>query len=88
MIVELYTSAFCGDCHTARSVLDRAAELVPAAEIREFDVAFHPVQAEAADVRSTPTIVVRDSAGAGVFRAEGAPTLPQALTALALALPA
>ncbi|AND15180.1 thioredoxin [Rathayibacter tritici] len=88
MIVEFYTSAFCGACHAARSVLERAAELVPAAEIREYDVAFHPVEAEAADIRSTPTVVVRDSTGDIVFRAEGAPSLPQALAALALALPA
>ncbi|PPG16903.1 hypothetical protein C5C74_11480, partial [Rathayibacter sp. AY1E8] len=72
MIVELYTSAFCGACHAARSVLERAAELVPAAEIRERDVAFHPVEAEAAGIRSTPTVVVRDTAGEVVFRAEGA----------------
>ncbi|WP_249028160.1 hypothetical protein [Rathayibacter tritici] len=51
-------------------------------------MAFHPVEAEAADIRSTPTVVVRDSTGDIVFRAEGAPSLPQALAALALALPA
>ncbi|PPG23912.1 thioredoxin, partial [Rathayibacter sp. AY1E8] len=49
---------------------------------------FHPVEAEAAGIRSTPTVVVRDTAGEVVFRAEGAPSLPQALAALALALPA
>ncbi|SMH49224.1 Glutaredoxin [Rathayibacter oskolensis] len=87
MIVELYTSAFCGACHAARSVLERAAELVPAAEIREFDVAFESSRAETAGIRSTPTVIVRGSAGEPVFRAEGAPSLPQALSALALALP-
>ncbi|WP_367948669.1 thioredoxin family protein [Rathayibacter sp. VKM Ac-2857] len=86
VIVELYTSAFCGACNAARSVLERAAELVPAAEIREFDVAFAPDAAEAADIRSTPTVVVRDADGRAVFRAEGAPSLPQALSALALAV--
>ncbi|MWV48202.1 thioredoxin [Rathayibacter sp. VKM Ac-2803] len=88
MIIELYTSAFCGACNAARAVLERAAELVPSAEIHEFDVAFHPGRAEAADIRSTPTVVVLDAEGAAVFRAEGAPSLPQALSALALALPA
>ncbi|QHC65120.1 glutaredoxin domain-containing protein [Rathayibacter oskolensis] len=87
MIIELYTSAFCGACHAARAVLERAVELVPSAEIRELDVAFHPVEAEAAGVRSTPTVVVRSAEGTAVFRAEGAPSLPQALSALALALP-
>lgn len=88
MIVEFYTSAFCGACHAARSVLERASELVPAAEIREFDVAFRPAAAEAAAIRSTPTVIVRSNDGEVVFRAEGAPSLPQALTALALAVPA
>ncbi|KQQ06096.1 MULTISPECIES: glutaredoxin family protein [unclassified Rathayibacter] len=88
MIIELYTSAFCGACNAARSVLERAAELVPSAEIRESDVAFHPAEAEVADIRSTPTVIVRNAEGTAVFRAEGAPSLPQALSALALALPA
>lgn len=88
MIVEFYTSAFCGACHAARSVLERASELVPAVEIRECDVAFDPSAAEAAAIRSTPTVIVRRSDGDVVFRAEGVPSLPQALTALALAVPA
>ncbi|MBF4461085.1 MULTISPECIES: glutaredoxin family protein [unclassified Rathayibacter] len=87
VIVELYTSAFCGACHAARSVLERVAELVPSVEIRELDVAFRPVDAEAAGIRMTPTVVVRRGNGDVVFRAEGAPSLPQALAALALAMP-
>lgn len=87
MIVELYTSAFCGACHAARAVLERAVELVPAAELREYDVAFRPDEAEAEHIRSTPTVVVRAADGRAVFRAEGAPSLPQALSALARAVP-
>ena len=87
MIVELYSSAFCGACHAARAVLEHAVELVPAAELREYDVAFRANLAEAEDVRSTPTVVVRSDDGRAVFRAEGAPSLPQALAALARALP-
>jgi len=87
VIVELYSSAFCGACHAARAVLEHAVELVPAAELREYDVAFRPDEAEAEDIRSTPTVVVRTADGRAVFRAEGAPSLPQALAALARALP-
>ncbi|NQX13980.1 thioredoxin family protein [Microbacteriaceae bacterium VKM Ac-2855] len=86
MIVELYTSAFCGPCHAARAVLGEAARLVPDARIAEFDVAFASEQAEAAGIRSTPTVIVRRENGEQVFRAEGAPTLSQALSAFARAL--
>ena len=86
MIVELFSSAFCGPCRTARSVLGQAARLVPQARFEEVDVADDTVRAEAADVSSTPTIVVRDDAGTEVFRAAGAPTLPQLLAAMGRAV--
>lgn len=86
MRVDLYTSAFCEPCARARAVLTEAARLVPAAEVVERDVAFHPDAAEADGIRSTPTVIVRDADGGEVFRAEGVPTLDQALTAMARAL--
>lgn len=86
MIVELYTSAFCGPCHAARATLAEASRLVPAAEVTEYDVAFAAERAEAAGIRSTPTVIVRRADGEQVFRAEGAPTLAQALGAFATAL--
>jgi len=84
---ELFSSAFCGACHGARSVLERAATLLPGAVVEEHDVAFEPDYSEAHDIESTPTVIVRTSDGRQVFRAEGVPTINQALTAAALALP-
>lgn len=83
MTVELFSSAFCGPCVSTRRVLARAAQLVPAVRVVDVDVAEQVERAEAAGVRTTPTVVVRDHAGTEVFRAEGVPTLPQVLVALA-----
>lgn len=85
-MVDLYTSAFCGACHSARATLAEAARLVPAARIREFDVAFNADRAEAEDIASTPTIIIRSDDGVPVFRAAGAPSLAQLLSALATAV--
>ncbi|WP_432544608.1 thioredoxin family protein [Kineococcus sp. SYSU DK002] len=86
MIVELYTSAFCAPCRAARRVVREAGRLVPAARVTEVDVADHPDLAAAERISSTPTVLVRDGGGREVFRAAGAPTLPQVLAALARAL--
>jgi thioredoxin 1 len=82
VIVELFSSAFCGPCRTARAVLAEASRLVPQARVREVDVAEETERARAAEVRSTPTILVRTDDGTEVFRAAGAPTLAQLLTAM------
>ena len=86
VIVDLYSSSFCAACSATRTVLERAAALVPAVDLVERNVATSPDEAEAAGVRSTPTVIVRDSAGDELFRAEGVPTLDQVLVALARAL--
>ena len=86
MTVELFSSAFCGPCVSTRRVLAQAARLVPAVRVVDVDVAEQVDRAEAAGIRTTPTVVVRDDAGAEVFRAEGVPTLPQVLVALARAV--
>ncbi|MFC5502007.1 thioredoxin [Lysinimonas soli] len=86
MIVDLYSSSFCAACTATRAVLERAAELVPAMELVERNVASFPDDAEAAGIRATPTAIVRDRDGAEVFRAEGVPTLDQVLVALARAV--
>jgi thioredoxin 1 len=71
---------------STRSVLAEVGRLVPAARIVELDVARHGAEAEAAGIRSTPTVIVSGDAGDEVFRAEGAPTLNQVLVALAKAV--
>lgn len=88
MRLELYTSAFCAPCHAARAAVDEASRLVPGLTSVDLDVARFADQAESRKIRSTPTIVLVDETGAEVFRAAGAPTLPQLLTAVAAHLPA
>ncbi|WP_445997124.1 glutaredoxin family protein [Okibacterium fritillariae] len=81
MKLTLFTSAFCAPCHAARATVAQAQELVPGLEVTELDVAAHTAEAEAAEIRSTPTLVIEGDAGS--FRAAGAPSLDQLLRALA-----
>jgi protein-disulfide isomerase len=87
MELLLVTSAFCAACARTRETLTEAVRLVPAVGLGEIDVARSPDEAEALDIRVTPTVLLRDDAGVEVFRAEGVPTLPQVLTVIAHALP-
>lgn len=87
MELILVTSAFCGACARTRAVLTEATRYLPDAVVTEIDVARDPDAAEALDIRFTPTVIIRDAAGATVFRAEGVPTVPQVLTAAVKALP-
>lgn len=86
MRATIYTSAFCGPCAATRAVFDEVQRLVPALDVVERDVVAHEHAAEQEGVRSTPTVVITDDAGERVFRAEGAPTLQQALGAVARAV--
>ncbi|MFZ7088212.1 glutaredoxin family protein [Curtobacterium sp. RRHDQ10] len=86
MRIDLYTSAFCAPCGAARRIVDDAVRVVPGLRVREIDVAAHPDDVEALGIRSTPTIVVSDAAGAEVFRSPGVPRRDQLLRALALAV--
>jgi thiol-disulfide isomerase/thioredoxin len=87
MELTLVSSSFCGACSRTRSVLADAARFLEGATVTEIDVARDPDAAEAMDIRVTPTVVIRDDAGAEVFRAEGVPTVPQVLAAAVRALP-
>ena len=86
MQLVYFSSLFCEPCIQTRYVLDQVVALVPAAKLLEYDVAMTPDVAEAADIRVTPTVVVRAADGAEVFRAEGVPTVNQVLVALARAV--
>lgn len=87
MELTLVSSSFCGACARTRTVLAEAARFLPDATVTEIDVAQDPDAAERLDIRFTPTVIVRDSAGKEVFRATGVPTIPQVLTAAVRALP-
>lgn len=87
MELVLVTSAFCGACATTRRNVVAAMPFLSGAAFRELDVARDPGEAEALDIRFTPTLIVRDSGGTEVFRATGVPTVPQVLAAAVRALP-
>lgn len=84
--ITLYSSSFCGACTSTRAVLDRVADLVPAARIREINVAFESDEAERAGITATPTVVIAGADGETSFRASGVPTIDQVLTAVAAAI--
>ena len=86
MNLDFYSSAFCDPCIQTRAVLDEVSKLVPAAVIRELDVARDNESAAEEGIRSTPTLIVRSNDGVEVFRAEGVPSLNQVLVALTRAL--
>ena len=68
-----------------RSVLTEAGRLVSAMQLVEHDIVRDESEAERQGIRSTPTVIVSDTDGAEVFRAEGIPSLNQVLVALAKA---
>lgn len=81
------STAFCAPCRATRRVLARVAAVVPGVRHVEVDVADAPALAVRVAVRSTPTVLVLDGDGRVVTRAEGVPTPPQVVAALAGALP-
>ena len=68
-----------------RSVLTEAGRLVSAMKLVEHDIVRDESEAERQGIRLTPTVIVSDTDGAEVFRAEGIPSLNQVLVALAKA---
>lgn len=86
MRVVFYSSAFCEPCRATRDALAEVTRLVPRVVVDERDVARHGDAAEADGIRSTPTVLILDDADSEVFRATGAPTIDQLLTAVARAL--
>ena len=82
----LFTSAFCDPCMLTREVLAEVKRLVPAINVREFDIVRHEPQAAAFDIRTTPTVVLANASGTEIFRASGVPTINQVLTAVAGAM--
>lgn len=86
MKVHFFSSGFCQPCAATRDVLAEVARLVPVASIEEFDVAMRSDAAEAAQIVSTPTVVIYSHADGEVFRARGIPTVDQVLVALAQAV--
>ncbi|QCR20769.1 thioredoxin [Agrococcus sp. SGAir0287] len=86
MLLELFSTSFCGACRQTRAMLDRAASLVPGAAVVEHDLALEPELGEAHGIVRSPTVVVRSSDGREVLRAAGVPTVPQVLVAAERAL--
>jgi thioredoxin 1 len=83
----MYSSLFCVPCQATRKVLAEVQRLLPRLPVEELDVAAHPDRAEEEGIRSTPTILVLAD-DREVLRAEGVPTAPQVLQAVARAMDA
>jgi thiol-disulfide isomerase/thioredoxin len=86
MQFTLFSAAFCEPCAQTRAVLAEAHRLLPNATVVELDVAAHGDEAEASQIRNTPTVIVSKEDGTEVFRATGVPSLAQVLVAAAKAL--
>lgn len=78
---ELFSSSFCGDCRQTRGLLEQAPRVLPKAHIRDHNLAEQPELAAEHHIGATPTVIVRDAAGAEVMRAEGVPTIHHLLVA-------
>ncbi|WP_244629256.1 thioredoxin family protein [Clavibacter capsici] len=87
MRVVMFSSLFCVPCQATRRVLAEVQRLLPWLPVDELDVAAHPDRAEEEGIRSTPTILVL-AGEREVLRAEGVPTAPQVLQAVARAMDA
>jgi thioredoxin 1 len=81
----MFSSLFCVPCQATRRVLAEVERLLPWLTVEELDVAAHPDRAEAERIRSTPTILVLADERE-TMRAEGVPTAPQVLQAVARAM--
>jgi thioredoxin 1 len=81
----MFSSLFCVPCQATRKVLAEVQRLLPWLPVEELDVAAHPDRAEEEGIRSTPTILVLTD-DREALRAEGVPTAPQVLQAVARAL--
>lgn len=71
MQIQLFTAAWCGPCKTLRPILAELAREYPMVRFTEVDCDAEPDVAQAANVRSMPTLVLtRD--GREVGRVVGA----------------
>ncbi|KFF58648.1 thioredoxin [Cryobacterium sp. MLB-32] len=86
MQFTLFSAAFCEPCAQTRAVLAEAHRLIPSATVIELDVAAHGDEAEASQIRNTPTVILSTDDGVEVFRAAGVPSLNQVLAAATKAL--
>lgn len=68
-----FSSAFCAPCRAVRRVSSEVAALLPGVRHVEVDAESHLDAVRALDVRSTPTLLILDSAGRLARRATGVP---------------
>ena len=80
-----FSSAFCAPCRATRQVLRQVADMVDGVAHVEIDAESRPELARALRVARTPTVLVLDSAGRVVRRAEGRPRAAQVIAALGAA---
>jgi thiol-disulfide isomerase/thioredoxin len=78
-----FSSAFCAPCRATRRVLGEVAAAVPGVEHVEVDAEHHLELVRRLGVLRTPTTLVLDEHGREVTRAQGPPSKPQVIAALA-----
>lgn len=78
-----FSSAFCAPCRATRRLLTEVAQVVSGVEHVEIDAEHHLDLVRRLGVMRTPTTLVLDASGREVTRAQGVPTKPQVLAALA-----
>lgn len=79
-----FSSAFCAPCRATRRILEEVAGVVPGVTHVEIDAEHHLELVRRLGIMRTPTTLVLDGEGREVSRAQGQPTKPQVLSALAL----
>lgn len=82
MKLELYTQPFCAPCVSARHIVARAQELLPALEVEEINVVEQVGRGQQLGVNHTPMIRLLHGEEEK-FRASDTPTLQQLLAAIA-----
>jgi thiol-disulfide isomerase/thioredoxin len=81
-----FSSAFCAPCRATRRVLGDVASATPGVVHIEVDAEHHLDVVRRLGILRTPTTLVLSEHGVEVTRAMGAPTRPQVLSAVGLAL--
>lgn len=78
-----FSSAFCAPCRVTRRVLDEVAAVSEGVLHVEVDAEHHLDLVRTLGILRTPTTLILDARGRELTRAQGAPTKPQVVAALA-----
>ncbi|MEU2940650.1 thioredoxin family protein [Nocardiopsis alba] len=80
------SSAFCQPCRATRRILEEVAAMVEGVTHVEIDAESHLDLVRRLEIRGTPTVLVLDSSGRIVRRAQGQPRKADVIAALGRAV--